>query len=188
MTAKVSTQQQKAKPTESVNNDGGFIPKPLSHRSDIYIEKAWHEYLPGLPSRAIPLFSMIDVVSSLSIQFHRNTLKSVRHSHTEYAILGTLLLNGSSMQPSFFTKMLSNASAGTSQILKKLEKQGLLVREASSVDKRSVLVGLTEKGKEVAIQLCQAEAEDSSRATRNLSDEELAELRQALAKIINILR
>lgn len=187
MTVK-ATKSIKAKPLENINNEGGFIPKPLSNHSDVYVEKAWHEHLPGLPSRAIPLFSLIDVVSSLSIQFHRKALKNARHSHTEYAILGTLLLNGSSMQPSFFTKMLSNASAGTSQILKKLEKQGLLIREASLVDKRSVLVGLTEKGKAVAIQLCQAEAEESFRATRNLSDDELAELRQAAAKIINILR
>jgi len=184
MTAKLA----KTKQTEPIDDERGFIPKPLSSHSDVYVEKAWNEYLPGLPSRAIPLFSLIDVVSSLSIQFHRKALKNTRHSHTEYAILGTLLLNGSSMQPSFFTKMLSNASAGTSQILKKLELQGLLVREASQVDKRSVLVGLTEKGKEVAIQICQAEAEESFRATRNLSDEEITELRLALGKIINILR
>lgn len=184
----MAAKQAKAKSVEKLDDDRGFIPKPLSSHSDVYVEKAWNEYLPGLPSRAIPLFSLIDVVSSLSIQFHRKTLKNSRHSHTEYAILGTLLLNGSSMQPSFFTKMLSNASAGTSQILSKLEKQGLLVREASQVDKRSVLVGLTEKGKEVAIQLCRAEAEESFRATRNLSDDEMTELRLALAKVINLLR
>lgn len=166
----------------------GFIPKPLSDHSDVYVEDAWNEYLPGLPSRAIPLFSLIDVVSSLSIRFHRNTLKDLRHSHTEYAILGTLLLNGSNMRPSFFTKMLSNASAGTSQTLKKLERQGLLVRQPSLTDKRSTLVGLTEKGKEVAIKLCSAEAEETFRASRNLSDEDITELRQALGKVVNILR
>ena len=166
----------------------GFVPRPLSDQSDVYVEEAWNEHLPGLPSRAIPLFSLIDVVSSLSIRFHRSTLKNLRHSHTEYAILGTLLLNGSSMRPSFFTKMLSNASAGTSQTLKKLEKQGLLTREPSQTDKRSTLVGLTEKGKEVAIQLCSAEAEETFRASRNLSDEDIDELRLALAKIVSILR
>jgi DNA-binding MarR family transcriptional regulator len=183
----------KSKPSVVINKQAeiekhGFVPKPLSDHSDVYVEDAWNEHLPGLPARAIPLFSLIDVVSSLSIRFHRNTLKNLRYSHTEYAILGTLLLNGSNMRPSFFTKLLSNASAGTSQTLKKLEKQGLLVREPSQTDKRSTLVGLTEKGKELAIQLCRAEAEETFRATRNLSDEDINELRLALGKIVNILR
>ncbi len=172
---------------QSTSSSGAFVPKPLSSRSDIYVEEAWNEHLADLPSRAIPLFSLIDVVSSLGNQFHKSALKPLGYSHTEYAILGTLLLNGSSMQPSFFTRMLANASAGTSQILNRLEKQELLYRESSPSDKRSVLVGLTDKGREVAYQLCEAEAKASDRAAKELSDEDLLELRHALGKLVQIL-
>src|SRR5690606_8924806 len=122
----------------------GFVPKPFTHDSDSLVEAAWNKGLADLPSRGIPLFALIDELASLAQSFHKQTLKPLGYTHSDYAILATLLLNGGSMQPSFFTKMLDNASAATSQTLKKLESQGLLVRESSEADKRSVLVALTE--------------------------------------------
>jgi DNA-binding MarR family transcriptional regulator len=187
--------KNKEKPSQKVKTEdkqaqkaSGFVPKPLTRGSDVVVEKAWSSDLPHLPSRGIPLFALIDEVASLSQGFHKDTLKPLGYTHTDYAILGTLLLNGSAMKPSFFTRMLDNASAATSQTLKKLESQGLLSRQASEEDKRSVWVVLTEKGKAVAMQLCEAEAEQSHRLTKGLSDQELQDLRFSLSNLISVIK
>jgi len=170
----------------SKGKNKGFVPEPLAKDGDIQVEQAWHQGLPALPSKAIPLFALLDVLSSLNIRFHRKILARTGHNHTDYAILATLLLNGSPMRPTIFTKMLSNASAATSQTLNKLEKQGLLQRTSSPDDKRSVLVSLTDKGKQVALQLCEIEAEETARTCRDVNETEMEELRAALRKIIGI--
>ncbi len=166
----------------------GFVPKPFTSDSDLVVELAWKEGLSDLPSRGIPLFALIDELASLSQTFHKQTLKPLGYTHSDYAILATLLLNGGSMRPSFFTKMLDNASAATSQTLKKLESQGLLVRESSESDKRSVLVALTEKGKAMARTLCEAEAEQSALLTKELSAQEIKDMRASLRKLVKVLR
>lgn len=166
----------------------GFVPRPLAENSDEVVAEAWQQGLADLPARGIPLFSLLDVVANLSQKFHRDTLKPLGYTHTDYVILATLLLNGGNMQPSFFTRMLDSASAATSQTLKKLESQGLLSREASPSDRRSVLVGLTEKGQQEARRLCEAEAVQSERLTRDLSAQDLKDLRQALATLVSVLK
>lgn len=174
--------------TKNTPQAPGFVPRPLADNSDQVVAEAWQQGLPDLPARGIPLFSLLDVVANLSQKFHRDTLKPLGYTHTDYVILATLLLNGGNMQPSFFTRMLDSASAATSQTLKKLEAQGLLSREASPSDRRSVLVGLTGKGKQEAKRLCEAEALQSERLTRDLSEQDLQDLRQTLRRLVKVLK
>lgn len=175
-----------SKPASKTQNKP-FVPDPLSQDGDSQVAQAWQEGLPELPSQAIPLFALLDVVASLTVRFHRRILADTGHNHTDYAILATLLLNGAPMRPTIFTKMLSNASAATSQTLNKLEKQGLLKRSSSPEDKRSVLVSLTAEGKKVALKLCEIEAEETARACNNMSETELEALKTALRRVVGIL-
>ena len=165
-----------------------FLPKPFADDFSESVEVAWSKGFPELPYRGIPLFALIDELTNLNQQFHRRCLKPLGYSHTDYVILATLLFNGDKLKPSIFTQLLSSASAATSQTLNKLENQGLLIREASERDKRSVLVGLTEKGTQVAQALCKAEAEASAVLTQSLSDDELSSLRKALSKLVRALK
>ncbi len=179
----------KDKEKSSAEHSGsGFIPKPFAEDFSERVEAAWSKGFPDLPFRGIPLFALMDEVANLTQQFHRQCLKPLGYTHTDYVILATLLFNGGKLKPSLFTQLLSNASAATSQTLNKLEKQGLLVREASEQDKRSVLVGLTEKGRQVAVQLCEAQANSSALAIQTLSDHELSELRLALSRLVSVLK
>jgi DNA-binding MarR family transcriptional regulator len=165
-----------------------FVPDPLSRDGDVQVAQAWQAGLPDLPSQAIPLFALLDVLSSLTIRFHRRILADTGHNHSDYAILATLLLNGAPMRPTIFTRMLSNASAATSQTLNKLEKQGLLKRSSSREDKRSVLVSLTAEGKKVALKLCEIEAEETARACKEVDDAEMESLKIAMRNIVGILK
>lgn len=178
------------RPGQSPDESGDlFIPDPVSDDYAEQVERAWRVALPELSdsAQAIPLFAVMDVASALLGSFHQRTLKRRGHNYTEYAILSTLLLNTRGVRPSVFTELLGKASAGTTHALNKLEKNGLIVREQNPVDKRSVIVALTEAGGEVARDLCAAEAAESQRLTRHLSKTDLNQLRTAVGTIIEIL-
>lgn len=170
------------------NEDPGFIPEPVSGHYDVQVEEAWARRLPELDARSIPTLALLDVLTSLVSAFHNKALKPLGHNYTEYAILCTLLLHGTGLRPSVLTEMLRQPSANTAQTLNKLEKRGLIKRQANPEDGRSVLVDLTPAGKETIYRLCQGESSASAALGRDLSDEQLQALRTSLNTLIGILR
>lgn len=166
------------------SEDPGFIPEPVSGHYDKQVEDAWALRLPAIDARGIPLLALLDVLSSLVNGFHNKALKPLGHNYTEYAILCTLLLHDEGLRPSVLTELLRHPSANTAQTLNKLERRGLVQREANPDDGRSVLVALTEQGRQSTTKLCQSEAIASGRLSRDLSDKELKELRGALGTLI----
>ena len=164
-----------------------FVPEPLSGSYDEQISKIWKEQLPSLPSDIIPLMALADVVNGLVSRFHHIALKPYGFSHIEYSILSTILMNGSGVKPSIITDIVGKGSSGTSQALRKLEKNGHITRVKNPNDKRSVTVNLTDSGKEAANKLCESEARLSSEAFNGATQKELLQLRQSLGVIIDKL-
>ena len=70
--------------------------------------------------------------------------------------------------------------ASVSELLMKLERKGLVAREKSEQDRRSIQVQLTEAGR----QLLDASAEDHSDPFQALSPQEQAQLRSLLGKLL----
>jgi DNA-binding MarR family transcriptional regulator len=86
-------------------------------------------------------------------------------ARAEYDILTTLLsaLPDARLRPTDLTRRTVLTSGGTSNALRRLEKQGLVVREKNDSDARGTWVALTEEGRSIVEATAQ-------RVTRKTSD------------------
>ena len=84
--------------------------------------------------------------------------------------------------------MVSTTSASLSEVLAKLERDGLVERGRSEADKRKVEVKLTPKGSELAGELIREEQEFEAHALSILSDDEKKELLSYLDRIFDYWR
>jgi len=175
-----------SKQTPLDTNDS-FIPEPISGHYDEQVSDVWQQQLPELPSKGIPLLAIMDVLNTLTTKFHHRALKPLGFTHIEYSILSTLLLNGDGVKPSVITDIVGKGSSGTSQALRKLEKNGYVLRTTNAKDKRSVTVKLTKQGSQVAYDLCQSEAELSSKLFNNVDEKQLRQMRESVNNIIDVL-
>lgn len=73
--------------------------------------------------------------------------------------------------------------ATVGSILLRMENQGLIIRRQKEGNRRSLYVSLTERGKEMALQLCDIFTQIEQEATSLLSDEEIRSLQQMLTKL-----
>ena len=76
------------------------------------------------------------------------------HSHVD--VLASLYFDGNSLSPTDLYDATIFSSGGMTKVLKKLEERNLIKREASSNDKRSMLISLTKEGKDL-IENCMLE-------------------------------
>ena len=75
------------------------------------------------------------------------------------------------------------SSGGMTKVLKKLEERNLIKREASSNDKRSMLISLTQEGKDL-IENCMIEvAKQKEKKFSILTQKEKEDLKNILSKI-----
>ncbi|KZL18974.1 Multiple antibiotic resistance protein MarR [Pseudovibrio axinellae] len=92
------------------------------------------------------------------------------------------------MSPSDLYRSLLKTSGGMTKILKQLEEDNLIVRIDHETDKRSKMVRLTQKGKDVAEQAMQSVmAGDRRLLYQNLSKDETQSLRDMLLNVVNKL-
>lgn len=75
----------------------------------------------------------------------------------------------------------------TTRILDKLERRGLIRRQADSVDRRVSLIYLTKEGQEIRGPLLPLSLQALEQALQGLSEQEQAQLKNLLRKIINNL-
>ncbi len=69
------------------------------------------------------------------------------HSHVD--VLATLYFNGNALSPTELYDATVFSSGGMTKVLKKLEEREYITREPSLNDKRSLLVCISDKGREV---------------------------------------
>lgn len=171
----------------AAKGDYEFLPSPFSGHYDDDVEAAWAQALPGRPSRVVPLLSLLYVTHAVVNRFHARVLKQFQISFIEYAILNTLILNSKGLKPSIFKNLLGLPSAHVTQILQRMEKRHLLVREKNPDDKRSVLISLSSKGEEMAVAVCEAVAAESEKLAAGTPETEIKELRGALLRVIDVM-
>lgn len=99
-------------------------------------------------------------------------------------VLKTLLLQGEMTQRELL-ELLHTSSASLSEVLGKLEREGLVERGRSEADKRRLEVSLTEAGKEAAAGMVREEKEFEKKSLDVLSQEEKVELLNRLDVIFD---
>ncbi len=103
--------------------------------------------------------------------------------YIEYAVLTTLRVDGAPycLAPSQLQARLLCSSGGLSNILKRLEGQGLVRREVDKADRRGVLVTLTTKGRHLADKAMPAHARAEQELLAMFSPQE----REVLARLLS---
>ena len=103
------------------------------------------------------------------------------HSHVD--VLASLYFDGNSLSPTDLYDATVFSSGGMTKVLKKLEERNLIKREASSNDKRSMLISLTDEGRNL-IENCMAEiAKQKEEKFSILTQKEKEDLKNILSKI-----
>ena len=103
------------------------------------------------------------------------------HSHID--VLASLYFDGNSLSPTDLYDAIVFSSGGMTKVLKKLEERNLIKREASSNDKRSMLIRLTQEGKDL-IENCMIEvAKQKEKKFSILTQKEKEDLKNILSKI-----
>jgi DNA-binding MarR family transcriptional regulator len=91
---------------------------------------------------------------------------------------------GIAATPFELSKMLEIDSGLMTRMLDKLEKQGLLARERSVEDRRSVNLGLTEQGVAVMKEIPKVAPEALNRRLKDFTQEEFLEFHRLLEKFL----
>ena len=103
------------------------------------------------------------------------------HSHID--VLASLYFDGNSLSPTDLYDAIVFSSGGMTKVLRKLEERNLIKREASSNDKRSMLISLTQEGKDL-IENCMIEvAKQKEKKFSILTQKEKEDLKNILSKI-----
>ncbi len=125
--------------------------------------------------------------SRLITRHYQPYLDKLEITYPQYLVLMILWENDAMPVNDIAKKLILNTNTIT-PLLKRMEKQGLLIREKSQEDERKVIIKLTEKGqllkKEAA---CVPEQLASELLKSNLTLEDLIKLKQDLGKIIDQL-
>ena len=103
------------------------------------------------------------------------------HSHID--VLASLYFDGNSLSPTDLYDAIVFSSGGMTKVLKKLEERNLIKRETSTKDKRSMLISLTQEGKDL-IENCMIEvAKQKEKKFSILTQKEKEDLKNILSKI-----
>ncbi len=148
--------------------------------------KRWKEVLPDVDAQTIPIFARLAYLSSRSQEFHGQVLKPFGRRVSEYRLLSTLVIMGP-LPPSQLSNILFQTPAGMTKTLDRLEKEHLIKRLRSPVDRRSVEIHLTKKGIAGASALMTAEAEAQSILIKDLSKQERKQLVRSFDLLIDNL-
>lgn len=99
-------------------------------------------------------------------------------------VLKTLLLQGEMTQRELL-ELLHTSSASLSEVLQKLEREGLIIRGKSESDRRQLEVSLTDDGRLAAAEMVREEREFERRSFDFLTQEEKADLLDRLDVIFD---
>jgi len=90
--------------------------------------------------------SLRQVISALHKGLRKQTQAGNTYSMTEIETIGHLIRSGS-LQPTELASLTRIKTQSMSQILKKMEVDGIIIRTPSKEDKRKVYISLTTSGK-----------------------------------------
>lgn len=108
-------------------------------------------------------------------------------THTELDVLSSLKISGNEeyiLSPTGLQQRLLFTGAAISKVLKKLEEKGYIVRVDNKFDKRSKLVQLTPKGKEIHDKVLKDVLNYEEKCFSLLSEEEKNTMKNLFVKMI----
>lgn len=129
---------------------------------------------------ALPINLIYKSMYNESEQFFKSNYDLI---HSDIDVMATLYFNGNALTPTELYSAAIFSSGGMTKVLKKLEERKLIFREASSNDKRSMLVCLTPLGEELIKECMDEVIKMKEKFFDVLSKKEKDSLKKILSKI-----
>jgi MarR family 2-MHQ and catechol resistance regulon transcriptional repressor len=132
------------------------------------------------------LFTRLARVGLLLDDFQHRTLDAFGLRFVDFSVLRVIELGGP-MSPSDLAELTLRSTGGMTQIVDRLEREGLVRRTADRADRRRVVVTLTPKGRRLATRAQQAYARERDRVLAPLTATELADVDAAVQRLLGLL-
>jgi DNA-binding MarR family transcriptional regulator len=151
------------------------------------IIEQWAAERPDLDTGAMAVFGRIYRLAKVSGDAVEHAYAAYGIGRPEFDVLATLRRSGAPyrLSPGALAGSMMLSSGGTTARLDRLEKAGLVVREPSPSDRRSVLVRLTDRGRQIIDEAVAAGLAAQTRLLSHMSPERArtlaALLKEALA-------
>ncbi|WCN12871.1 MarR family transcriptional regulator [Marinomonas mediterranea] len=147
-----------------------------------FILQQWKEARPELDCSPMGAIGRLNRISKFLGTQIDECITSFGISRLEFDILATLRRAEAALTPTQLYKDTMLSSGAMSTRLDALEKRGLVARIASKEDRRSVVVELTNEGREFIDEVVEAHVDNEKNLLDVFSDEEEAQLNSLLRK------
>ena len=132
-----------------------------------------------------PLGTLLSVLMSFEVlaRYLEVELRQYDATLIRFHIMSTLFTNGGEMTPSEIAERVFREKNSVTAVLNTLERQGVVRREPSADDRRSVKVVITDKGWKEANRLNPVAQELSREALSCMEKEKIADLVDTMRKV-----
>jgi DNA-binding MarR family transcriptional regulator len=134
------------------------------------------------------LFTRLARVGLLLQGFQERCLDPHGLKFIDFSVLRVLFLAGPPyrVSPTRLAEIVLRPTGGMTQILDRLERDGLVTRSLDPSDRRKVDAGLTEKGSKVAERAGRQYAEARTRLLAGLSSSEVRQIDRAIRRLLEV--
>jgi len=142
----------------------------------------WARERPDLDTTAMAVFGRIFRLSRMAGDHVERAYADYGIGRPEFDVLATLRRSGEPFQlsPGALAESMMLSTGGTTARLDRLEKAGLVERIPSATDRRSVLVRLSERGREIIDDALAAGLEEQRRLLGHMSAAKVRQLSDLL--------
>lgn len=146
----------------------------------------WAAEKPELDCSGKAITGRIMALSEIVIDAMNGSLRDLGIRYSSYAIIATLRASGApyKLSPKQLQNTLIFSSGGISNLIRRVEQEGLITRETDPTDGRGVLVALTPTGIALADRAMPVQAEAEQHLIRMLSPEEQEVMTNLLRRML----
>ena len=141
----------------------------------------------GTPTETMELTTLLQYASRLMGRMHHCHHHMHRGQHAQGKVISILLEHGPISQ-SQLLEILDIRSSSLSELISKLERNGLISRERNEADRRSFIVSATKEAEDMFSNVENNERGSAEQPFASLENEEKEELRRLLLKIVDSLK
>ena len=129
-----------------------------------------------------PLFTSLARATLMLESLQQECLEPIGLTFVEYSVLR--VLTDRALALSRLAEAAVRTTGGMTKIVDRLERRGLVVRTPDPLDRRGVLVGLTEEGQELSRKASDAYSIGRDRILERLSKNERRTIEQGLGRLV----
>jgi DNA-binding MarR family transcriptional regulator len=135
------------------------------------------------------LFARLSRVSLLLEDFHARCFSEFGLRFVDYSLLRVLQLAGEpyELSPTRLSEILVRSTGGMTQIVDRLERDGLVRRTPDPTDRRKVIVGLTREGFALVTRANALYVARKAAMLGQLSDDELDRIDEVVRLLVHLL-